>query len=187
MTKPSHGTVTHMLEASEGTPEALANVLPLVYGELRRLASHLLRGERPDHTLLTTELVHEAYLRLFGLEKIVFTDQRHFFRIAATTMRRLLVEHERKRRANKRIPPGAKIPLDLANEPAQLPKVDLLLLDDVLNRLADLDARQARILELRYFAGLTEAQVAEVLDVSRATVTREMRAAKLWLRDRMQS
>ena len=111
----------------------------------------------------------------------------HFFRTAATAMRRILVDHERQRRAQKRIPAEAKIPIELGAEPIASKEMDILKFDDVLGRLAKLSSRQARIVELRYFGGLTESQVAEVLDISRRTVTREMRVARLWLRDQMSS
>lgn len=178
--------VSELLQSSGDKSNVVNEVLPLVYDEMRRLASHFLKGERADHTLMTTELVHEAYLRLFGIERMAFADHRHFFRTAAVAMRRILVDHERQRRAQKRIPPAAKIPIELGVEPPVDSQMDLLRFDDVLDELAKLHARQARIVELRYFGGLTEEQVAEVLEISRRTVTREMRAAKLWLRDQMQ-
>ena len=131
--------------------------------------------------------MHETYLRLFGLQQIDFADHRHFFRTAATAMRRILVDHERQRRAQKRIPAEAKLPIELGAEPIVSKEMDILKFDDVLGRLAKLSSRQARIVELRYFGGLTESQVAEVLDISRRTVTREMGVARLWLRDQMSS
>jgi len=184
--EPKRNTITELLQSPGSTPEVVNQILPLVYDELRRLAAHFLKSERADHTLMATELVHEAYLRLFGLEKIAFTDHRHFFRTAAIAMRRILVDHERHRRAQKRIPPNAKIPIELAADPPAEAQMDLLEFDDLLDQLAKLSPRQARIVELRYFGGLREHQVAEVLEISRRTVTREMRAAKLWLRDQMQ-
>ena len=182
----NHKAVSELLQLPGNTPEVVKQVLPLVYDEMRRLASHFLKSERADHTLMTTELVHEAYLRLFGFEEMEFADHRHFFRTAAMSMRRILVEHERRRRAQKRIPPDAVVPLELVADPASTP-MDVLRFDDLLERLSELHPRQAQIVELRYFGGLTEEQVAQVLEVSRRTVTREVRVAKLWLRSQMRA
>lgn len=185
---PMHQTITRILKDSAYTPNAVQEVMPLVYEELRRLAAHFLKSERGDHTLNATALVHEAYVRLFGLEQMSFNDRRHFFSTAAMAMRRILVEHERKRRAGTRIPAARLEPVEpnlLDAESAD--KVDLLALDRALEKLAQLSPRQARVIELRYFAGLTEHQIAEVLEISRPTVARDMRTGKLWLRREMRS
>ncbi len=163
-------------------PEAMKEILPLVYDELRRLASHFLKSERRNHSLLTTELVHEAYFRLVGLEQISFKNRRHFFATAAQAMRRILVDQARKRHAEKRIPPEAKVDFELAAEAVQEPTFDVLALDQALESLEKISERQARVVELRYFAGLTDSQIADVLGVSRITVVRDARVAKLWLR-----
>lgn len=179
------GAVTRIFRGSAYTPDAINEIMPLVYDELRRLASHFLRGERQGHTLMTTGLVHEAYFRLFGLERISFQNRRHFFATAAMAMRRILVDHARRRAAGHRIPPEAQVPLDVAPEAAEERPLEILALDRALEALAAVSDRQARIVELRYFGGLTEAQLAEVLGVSRATVARDVRVAKLWLRREM--
>ena len=143
-------------------------------------------AERGNDSLVTTELVHEAYLRLFGLDRLRFTDRLHFFGTAAATMRRILVDRERKRRARKRIPRQSLRPLQDADQASLLPtSVDVLSLHDALGRLSALDPRQAQIVELRYFGGLSETEVAELLGTSRRTLTREVRVAKLWLRNQM--
>jgi RNA polymerase sigma-70 factor (ECF subfamily) len=179
-------TITAILLSDKETPEVVNRAVSVVYSELRKIASRLLRGERQDHSLVTSELLHEAYLRLFGLERVQFTDRGHFFGTAAATMRRILVEHERRRRAEKRIPPHAKRSLSHADGAALLPpSIDVLLLDEGLRKLKELNARQAQLVELRYFGGLSESEVAELLDTSRRSVSREMRVAKLWLRDQM--
>ena len=179
-------TITRILRSGEDTPQVVNQAVNAVYGELRKVASRLLKGERQDHSLVTSELVHEAYLRLFGLERLQFTDRLHFFNTAAGTMRRILVEHERRRQAQKRIPPHAQRPIEDADRaPLFPPSVDVLVLNDALRKLSELNARQAQIVELRYFGGLSEDEVAELLETSRRTVSREIRVAKLWLRDKM--
>lgn len=184
--RSSDRTITRALHGSAYTPDAVQEVLPLVYDELRRLAAHVLKGERHNHTLVATELVHEAYVRLFGLERMEFKDRRHFFATAAMAMRRILVEYERRRRAEKRIPPGRKVAIEDAEEVASPePDLDVLALDSALDTLSKLSERQARVIELSFFGGLTETQIGDVLEVSRATVARDARAAKLWLRREM--
>lgn len=179
-------TITAILQGDDDTPEVVNRAVSVLYGELRGIASRLLRGERRDHSLATSELVHEAYLRLFGLERLQFTDRLHFFNTAAGTMRRILVDHQRRRQAQKRIPPQALRPLEDADRAPLLPtSVDVLLLSDALDQLAVVSARQAQMVELRYFGGLSENEVAELLGVSRRTLSREMRVARLWLRDKM--
>ncbi|MCB1033998.1 MAG: sigma-70 family RNA polymerase sigma factor [Acidobacteria bacterium] len=173
--------ITELLRALEGDDQAADQLFRLVYDELRWLASSRLRGERPGHTLRTTDLVHEAYLRLAGGIQVEWENRRQFFAIVAKAMRRVLVDHARHHAAGKRIHPQLMIPLD-AVEPASGQPVDVVDLDLALDRLAALDARQARIVELLAFVGLTQDEAAELLDISPATVYREWRVAKLWLK-----
>ena len=175
-------SLTEYLDGSAKGAEAMEQILPLVYNELRRLASHFLKSERRNHSLLTTELVHEAYFRLLGVEKISFKNRKHFFATAAQAMRRILVDQARKRYAEKRIPPEAKVGFELAAEASQEPAFDVLALDQALKALEEVSERQARVIEMRYFGGLTDTQIADVREVSRITVVRDARVAKLWLR-----
>jgi RNA polymerase sigma factor (TIGR02999 family) len=164
-----------------GNKEAEDRLIRLVYGELRRLAAHYLRGESPDHTLQPTALVHEAYLRLTSMEQIDWQSRSHFFAIAAVAMRRILVDHARAKRAEKREAFREAVSLDdvLVVSPSRSP--DLLALDEALDRLAKVDARRSQIVELRYFAGLTEEETAQFLGVSARTVKRDWRVARAWL------
>jgi RNA polymerase sigma factor (TIGR02999 family) len=166
-----------------GDQEALQALVPLVYKELRQLAHHCLQGERPHHTLQSTDLVHEAYLRLTKQGPAHFADRAYFFAVSAHLMRQILVDHARGRRAAKR-DGGCKLTLD---EALGVPdrKVDLVALDDVLNDLARIDARQSRIVELRFFGGLSIEETSEVLRVSPATVKREWATARVWLHREM--
>ncbi|HTE51739.1 MAG TPA: sigma-70 family RNA polymerase sigma factor [Kofleriaceae bacterium] len=175
------GAVTQLLRAwSEGDADARDRLLPMVYRELRRTAASYLRRERPDHTLAATALVHEAYLRLVG-QDAPYASRGHFFALAASMMRRVLVDHARARAAAKRPRPELQLTLDEAL-PAVLPRAfELLGLDRALTELAAFDARQARLVELRYFGGLTAAETAEVLGVSPTTVKREWNLARAWL------
>lgn len=172
--------VTRLLSAwSSGDRAALDELLPTVYAELRRLAARHLRDERPHHTLQTTALVHEAYLRLVGQRRRNLRDRAHFFAMAAQMMRRILVDHARRRRAGKRGAGQEALPLDASVAiPADL---DVIALDDALVRLAVIDARQSRIVELRFFGGLSVEQTSEVVGVSPATIKREWQAARAWL------
>lgn len=155
--------------------------MPLVYDELRRLAQHYLRRERADHTLQSTALVHEAYVRLIGQDTPPWQSRAHFFGIAARLMRQILVEHARSHHAAKRGGHAFKLTLEDASAVAQPADVDLVALDDALKKLSTQDARQSRIVELRFFAGLTIEDAAEVLEISPATVTREWTIARAWL------
>jgi RNA polymerase sigma factor (TIGR02999 family) len=163
-----------------GDNSALEALVPFVYDELRKLACHYLVAERPDHTLQSTALVHEAYLRLAGQSPGDIENRAHFFGIAARLMRQILVDHARARHASKR-GAGCVVTLDesaniLANQP-----LDMVALDDALRELTRLDERQARIVELRFFAGLSVEDTARALDISPATVKRSWTAARLWL------
>ncbi len=182
----SRASVTRILQGAAYDPDALEDILPVVYDELRRIAAVSLRKERSGHTLQATELVHEAYLRLFGGEQPLYQDRRHFFATAAISIRRILIEHARRKRAGRRIPSGVLVPLDGAPESAASADTDLLALDQALAALAEVEPRMGQVVELRYFGGLSESEVAEVLEVSRPTVSRAWRAAKVWLRRRMQ-
>ncbi len=175
------GEMTELLEAAgAGTPGALERALPLVYDELRQLADRYLRAERPDHTLQTTALVHEAYLRLVSGPELSWESRRHFFGIAAQAMRQILVDHARSRGAKKRSR-GRQVTLDDETVAAAPGPDDILGVDDALHRLAEQSPRAARIVELRYFAGLSIEQTAETLDVSIATVKRDWLSARAWL------
>jgi RNA polymerase sigma factor (TIGR02999 family) len=174
--------VTQLLMSwSEGNQGALDQLTPLVYDELRRLAGRYLRHERPDHTLQSTDLVHEAYLRLVDQQSVRWQSRAHFFGIAAQMIRRILVDHARKRHAAKRGAAPVKLALDEAVAAAGPRDVDLVALDEALEGLARLDAQQSRVVELRFFAGLTIEETAEVLRVSPATVKRDWTTAKAWL------
>jgi RNA polymerase sigma factor (TIGR02999 family) len=183
----SPGTVTRLLvDASDGNQEALSALIPLVYDELRAVAARHLRSERSEHTLQATALVHEVYLRLIDQKEARWRNRAHFFAIAAMAMRRVLVDHARAAQAAKRGGPELKLPLDEAPEPsAGARSLDLVALDRALERLTALDSRLARIVELRYFGGLTVEETAEVTGVSARTVKREWRLARAWLRREM--
>jgi len=176
-------SVTRVLaELSAGDERALEQLIPLVYDELRTIAHAKLRGEQPGHTLNTTGLVHEAYLRMIGIEGVNVTDRTHFFAICARVMRRVLLDYADRVRALKRGGPSPDLPLieGLASDPSSRP-VDMMDLDRALERLEILDERQCRIVECRFFAGLTVPETAQALGVSAATVKREWATARAWL------
>jgi len=182
----SHRQITVLLQAwSRGDLGARDRLIPLVYDELRAQAARHLRRERGGHTLQPTALVHEAYLRIVQQRDVKWESRAHFFALAAEMMRRILVDHARARGAAKRPPRDLQVPLveDMATIAA--PALDLLALDAGLRDLAELDARQARIVELRFFGGLTQEEVAEVVGVSLATANREWRLARIWLYQRL--
>src|SRR5579863_94344 len=166
----------------QGDPDARDALIPLVYDELRRVARRYLRRERPDHTLQSAALVNEAYLRLMGGGSPQWQNRAHFFGVAAQLMRHILVDHARKRRAAKRGAGAPRLPLDPQATLPQEKEVDLVQLDDALNRLSDLDAQQSQIVELRFFGGLSIEETSMVLGVSPATVKREWATARTWLR-----
>lgn len=174
--------ITELLkEWSDGRAGAFDRLAPQIYAELRRLASSYMRRERADHTLQPTALVNEAFLKLVDQRAVRWQNRAHFFGIAAQAMRRILVDHARARSAGKRGDGAQAIPLDDASAIAAMPDVDLLALDEALTRLARLDPQQSRVVELRFFGGLTMEETAEVLRVSPATVGREWTMAKAWL------
>jgi RNA polymerase sigma factor (TIGR02999 family) len=176
-----------LLAWGKGDLAAREQLMPLVYAELRRRAAAYLRRERVDHTLQPTALVHEAYLRLIGQERVAWQNRAHFFSIAAQMMRRILVDHARERGRGKRLGAAMRVMLNERLASVDPPDCELLLLDQALDELAAVDPRQARLVELRYFGGLTEREVADVLTVSRSTVTREWLIAKGWLYRRITS
>jgi RNA polymerase sigma-70 factor, ECF subfamily len=168
-------------ELSNGNQEALAELIPVVYDELRRLAAYYMRRERSDHTLQATALVHEAYLRLVDQRHVDWKNRNHFFGVAAQLMRRVLLMHAREHRAGKRGGGAQQISLEETAifSPAQAE--ELVFLDELLTRLAALDAQQARVVEFRFFAGLSVEETAELMNVSTATVKRDWAMAKAWL------
>lgn len=174
-----------LLQWSQGNPAARETLIPLVYDELRRLARQCLASQRPDHTLQSTALVHEAYVRLVNHSSVHWENRVHFFAVAAQLMRRILVDHARKRLAAKR--GGNRLTLTL-DDAIALPKkreLDLVALDDALNELAELDQRQSHIVELRFFGGLSIEDASHQLGISPATVKREWATARTWLYQQM--
>jgi len=175
-----------LAEMRSGRKDALGRLLPLVYKELRRLAGRCMRDERPGHTLQPTALVHEAYLRLAGQERANWQNRAQFMAIAGQLMRRLLVDHARKRHAAKR--GGALVTLEESIRdpcsPVALPE-EILVVNEALDRLASLDPQQSRVVELRYFAGLSAEETAEAMGISQRTVEREWALAKAWLRTQL--
>jgi RNA polymerase sigma factor (TIGR02999 family) len=184
--QPAQDSVTKLLlDWGAGNRAALDALTPLVYDELRRLAGHYLRRERPDHTLQSTALVHEAYMRLIDQRNVRWQNRAQFFGLAAELIRRILVDHARAKQAAKRGGTAVKLTLDEALDASAGRDLDLVRLDDSLKALAEVDSQQSRIVELRYFAGLTIEETAEALDISPATVKRDWVVAKAWLRRQM--
>ena len=185
MTQPAKNSheITQLLhEWSEGDRGALDELLPLVYDELHRQAARYRRRERPDHTLQTTALIHEAYLKLIDQRDVQWQSRTHFFAIASLAMRRILVNYAKTRHREKRGGAFARVPLEEAVLASGDKNIDeIIALDQALTRLAALDQQQARVVELRYFSGLSLEEVAEVISVSRATVARDWNMAKAWL------
>ena len=171
----------------KGSPEAEAELMERVQGELRRLAASYMRRERGGQTLQPTAVVNEAYIRLLPQRGVSWENRAHFFGIAAKMMRRVLVDHARRRNAAKRdAGPGEPVSISGVPSPArEADEVDVLALHDALSKLADVDPRQSEIVEMRFFAGLTVEEIAEVLDISPATVKREWATAKMWLKRQM--
>ncbi len=175
--------ITQLLNRwSNGDAEVLDNLMPLVYEELRRQASGYLRRERSNHTLQPTALINEAYLKLIDQRDVKWQNRAHFFAIAAQAMRRILVDYARERKREKRGGAAENLPLDEAlTIVSQEKSVDLVALDEALNKLAKFDERQAKVVELRYFSGLSIDETAEVLNVSNITIRRDWSMAKAWL------
>lgn len=182
------GNITKLLrEYQSGNKDALDEMFPLVYNELRRLAANRLRSERSDHTLQPTALVHEAYMRLVEQHSADWQNRAHFFGLAAEMMRRILVNHAVKNNADKRFGNQTKLALDEIVDFTRGQDINLILVDEALNKLAVFDPKQAKIIELKFFAGLTNEEIAEVLQVSDSTVKREWRIAKAWLHDQLKA
>ena len=180
-----HDVTDLLLSWRQGDAAALDRLVPLVYDELRRVARRHLRGESPGHALQATALVHEVYLRLVDVDRMTLTSRAHFFGVAATLMRQIVVDYARRQRADKRGGGVTVLSLDQALPAAWTSSVDVLALDQALEELAVMDARLCRVVELKFFAGLTIDETAEALDVSCATVERDWAAAKAWLYDRL--
>ena len=182
--KASSEITQRLQEWRGGDRKALDSLLPLVYKELRRLAHFQLRNERPDHTLQSSALVHEAYLRLVGMNAPLWESRTHFFAIAAQLMRQILVDYARRHRATKRGGSVCKVSLEDALVGRQT-DVDIIALDDALQALARIDARQGRVVELRFFAGLSLAEISEAMEIAPATVQRDWTTARAWLHREM--
>jgi RNA polymerase sigma-70 factor (ECF subfamily) len=176
-----------LIELTNGNRSAVDALLPLIYDELRSLAANYLRRERSDHTLQPTALVHEAYLRMVDQTRVNWQNRAHFFGVAAQMMRRILVDHARAQSAGKRGADFQKLSLDENIDKAVERSDELLALDEALERLAEMDEQKARIVELRYFVGLSFEEIAEVLGVSPVTIKRHWRITKAWLYGQMQS
>jgi RNA polymerase sigma factor (TIGR02999 family) len=174
--------ITQLLVAwSRGDEEALHRLMPLVYAELHRMARQHMRRENHGHTLQATALVNEVYLRLVDQKRVRWQNRAHFFGIAGRLMRRILVDHARRRRAQRRGGPAVRLAIDESLVIAREPPMDLVALDQALRNLETIDPRQGRVVELKYFAGMTIEEIAEVMSLSAATVTREWSTAKAWL------
>jgi len=176
------GKITRLLKAhTAGDSGALNDLLPLVYDELRRMAHRRMQGERDGHTFSTTALVHEAYLELVDLDRIDWQDRNHFFSLAARVMRNVLVDYAVKRKAEKRGGDRDRVPLREEDAVNEVDLADVIAVHEALNRLETFDERQARVVECRFFGGLTIEETSEALDVSPATVGRDWRVARAWL------
>jgi len=178
---PSNQVTELLVRWRGGEKAALDSLMPLVYSELRRIAQHYLNNERPDHTLQSTALVHEAYVRLTGQALPQWQNRAHFFAVAAQLMRQILVDYARSHRASKRGGNVYKMALDEAEEQPQVFDVDIIALDDALKSLADMDSQQSKVVELKFFGGLSIEDTADVLGVSPSTVKRDWVTARAWL------
>jgi len=180
--------VTQLLKDwKSGDMAALDRLMPVVYDELRRIASHYLHRQQPNQTLQTTALVHEAYIRLVGKQDMDWQNRAHFFGVAARMMRYILIDYALAQKTEKRGGSNLKLSLDEAIGLPEKKEFDIVDLHEALNRLADLDPRKGEVVELRFFAGLSNEEIAEVLKISLATVNREWRSAKAWLRSEMEN
>lgn len=178
----SEGTVTALLKAhSSGNPDALDELFSLIYDKLRRMARHRMRRERKGHTLSTTALIHEAYLKLVEFDRIDWQDRRHFFAIASRVMRNVLVDYAVKRKAQKRGGDRKRVPLQEGDAASEVDLTEVLAVHQALKRLEEVDRRQVRVVECRFFGGLTIEETSDVLDISPATVGRDWRMARAWL------
>jgi len=182
MANSSSGDTTQLLRAwADGDSQALRQLTPRVYRDLRRVAARLLQDERPGHTLQSTDLVHEVYLRLVNAREVEWQHRAHFFAVAATLMRRILLDRARRRAAAKRGGKAQPLDLDKTVDVGQTQARELVALDDALDALAEVDPRKARIVELRFFGGLSVKETAEVVKVSSDTVMRDWKLARAWL------
>lgn len=177
----SHDITQLLVRASAGEQRAVDVLLPVVYDELRRIAERCLRRERPDHTLQTTALVHEAYMKLVDQRQAQWQNRAHFYAIAAQAMRRILVNHAKGVNRVKRGGKRGRVPLDESVAVTPEPDIDLVALDEALSRLAELDSRKSKLVELRFFGGMSIEETAEVLGIAPATVKRDWNFAKAWL------
>lgn len=184
-TSSPHRVTQLLADWSEGDKAALGELTPLVYEELRRLAHHFMSGQRPDHTLQTTALVSEAYLRLADQTSPSWQNRAHFFAVAARAMRQILVNYAKSNRALKRGGGALKIELDEAALASPEQSAEIVDLHEALERLATLDARKAQVVELKYFGGLNHDEIAEVMKVSAVTVRRDWVFAKAWLHNEL--
>ena len=180
-TSSQHEVTKLLIRLTEGDHAVLDALLPAVYDELRRLAANYLRRERASHTLQPTALVHEAYIRLVDQTRVEWQNRAHFFGVAAQMMRRILVDHARSQAAEKRGGDAQKLSLDENIDVSAMRPSELVALDEALERLAELDPQKSRLVELRFFGGLSVEETAEVLGVSAPTVKRQWRMAKAWL------
>jgi RNA polymerase sigma factor (TIGR02999 family) len=176
------GEITALLNRwSGGDPDALQALVPIVYSELQRLANHYLQNERSGHTLQSTALVHEAFIRLVGNDAMAWQGRAHFFAAAAQSMRRILVDHARQRNTGKRGSGAPRVPLEEALTVPAHSNLDVAALDDALTTLASIDPRKSRVVELRFFGGLSTKEISEVLGISPAAVRNDWVVAKAWL------
>jgi RNA polymerase sigma factor (TIGR02999 family) len=174
--------ITQLLaEWSDGNQTALDKLYPLVYDELHKMANRYMKRERKDHTLQTTALINEAYVRMVDQKNVHWENRAHFFAISAQIMRRILIDHARRHHYAKRGGGALKVSLDETAMVASDPAPDMLLLDEALNRLAEMDPRRGQVVELRYFGGLNNEEIAGVLKISENTVTRDWNMARAWL------
>jgi RNA polymerase sigma-70 factor (ECF subfamily) len=182
MTKEGGHEITELLQAwRQGDEKALEKLTPQIYQELHRAAKHCMKGERDGHTLQTTALINELYLRLADLKRIDWQNRAHFFALCARQMRRILTDQARARQSHKRGGGAQPVSLDVAPVVSPDSHADLLAVDDALNALSKTDSRKSQVVELRFFGGLSAEEIAEVLKVSPETVTRDWRLAKAWL------
>jgi RNA polymerase sigma factor (TIGR02999 family) len=185
--EPAEGTITRLLhQAGSGDDTAYDKLMPLVQEELKKLAAARLRFESPGHTLQATALLDELYLKIAGLKDIEWRDRKHFFGAAANNIRRILVDHARHKRADKRPPGDRRVPLeqDFADG-RDVARIDLIALDAALGQLTKLDERQSQIVEMKFFGGMTTAEIADVLEVSKRTVEGDWAMARSWLKGQL--
>ena len=177
-----HGEVTALLKAwGDGDPDALERAWPVIYREMRAIAARMMQGERRDHTMQATDLVHEAFLRLVDQRRVRWQDRRHFFAIAARMMRRILVNHARRRASLKRGGDLARTVLSETDHAWPEIRPDVIAVDDALSAFEIVDPEKARIVELRFFAGLSNTEIAELLECSEKTIRRHWKVAQIWL------